>query len=396
MQIRIMSSDIWKIQKVAVYMIISVVLNSSMYSCSNIHQLHKELFQTRNYTRWTAPIKSQSEPLSVNMTYDLVGISKFNAMAGEFVARALLSFSWTDTALSWNPTEYDGITSFLYPVDKLWYPPVISSSSYISSDVVCGTGTDVRITYTGSLLWLCGSEFKEMCSPDVEYFPFDIQKCNSVFTVWGYMDSQIQIVSDPNSLYSNVHDNGQWERKGVDNKSGNTYGYSSLTYTIEFQRKSLYMILFVIIPIFVLGFLNTLVFLVKPDTGEKLSYSMTVLLANALFLVIVAESLPKVSKPIPNLCIMVVANFATSVVISMLSVLNVYLYYLEPNKAKANSLVRRLSMYLQRKVKDSDTVMEASVWKEASAKIDAVCFVLCIAWITFADAVFLVFTVIGK
>ena len=382
-----MSDAALKIENAVMRILIYVLLNCPVSMCSDIFELHKELFETRNYSRWTAPIKSNSDPLTVSMTYDLVAISKFDAMTGEFVPRALLSFTWLDSSLSWNPAEYGDITSFLYPVEKLWFPPVVLTSSYVSSDTACATETDVRITYTGSLLWLCGNQFKEMCTPEVEHFPFDVQNCNSVFSVWGYTDSKVKLVNNPTPLYTDKHDNGQWERREIMNKNGVTYGYSSLTYTITFERKSLFIVLFVITPIFVLGFLNTLVFLVKPDTGEKLSYTMTVLLANALFLVIIAESMPKVSKPLPNICIMVVANFATSVVISALSVLSVHLYFLEPKKG--SSLARRLSMYMLRKVSDQISGMKTSLWKEASAKIDTMCFVLCTIWISLADLVFL-------
>ena len=371
-----------------IWIIIIMILNTPVISCSSLHGLHKELFESRNYTKWVAPIKSDSEPLTILMTYDLVGISKFDAMSGQFVARALLSFKWSDSSLSWLPEQYGGITSFLYPIEKVWYPPVLSVSSYNSSKLVCGTGAELRIWYTGMLYWLCGNQFQETCSPDVELFPFDVQRCNSVFAVWGYTESQVRVTYDPTTLYSGSVDNGQWKRKTVTNANGNTYGYSSLTFSVEFQRKSTYAVLFAIIPIFVFGFLNLLVFLVEHDTGQKLSYSMTVLLANALFLVIVAESLPKVSKPIPNICIMLIANFATSVVTCSLSVLTVHLYYVEPKNAKANGLIRRISMYMEKKI-HVGADEKTTIWKKASAKIDATCFVVCAVWILVADSIFL-------
>ena len=376
-----------------IYVLMAIITKTSLCSCSEIHELHTDLFERSNYSKRIAPLMTDPEPLTVYMTYDLVAISKFDAMLGKFVPRTLLSFRWTDSSLSWNPVNYGGITSFMYPIYRVWYPPIVSASSYTSSDSVCETrnGAELRIMFTGTLQWLCGNQFEDTCSPNVEHFPLDTQKCKSVFVVWGYDRSQILLLYDNNSIYSNSHDNGQWARKRISFKSGNTYGYSSLTVTVDLQRKSAFMILSAIIPIFVIGFLNLLVFLVEPGSGEKLSYSMTILLANALFLVIVAEGLPKVSKPISNICIMVVSNFATSVVSCACSVLSVCIYYTDSNTATTSALLKRFGAYVKKKVNDTKNSCEKddTIWKTTSKRIDAVCFVLCAIWLLLADIVFM-------
>ena len=375
------------------FMLMVILMCGTMCSCSDMHELHTDLFDRSNYSNRIAPITTFSDPLKVYLTYDLVAISKFDAMLAKFVPRALLSITWTDSSLSWNPANYGGLTSFMYPVERVWYPPIVSASSYTSSDDgVCNTknGAELRIIFTGTLQWLCGNQFKDACSPNVEHFPLDIQKCNTVFAAWGYDNSQIALLYDNTSLFGDNLDNGQWERKRLSFQSGSTYGFSSLTVTTEFQRKSAFAILSAIIPIFVLGLLNLLVFLVEPGSGEKLSYCMTVLLANALFLVIVAEGLPKVSKPISNICIMVVSNFATSVIICACSVLSVYFYYIDSKTIEKSAVLKRIRTCILAKIDTKTSYgQDASIWKTASKRIDSVCFVLCAVWLLFADITFM-------
>ena len=366
---------------------------ASKYFCSDIHELHRDLFERSNYSNKIAPLDNLSEPLNVYLTYDLVAISKFDSMLAKFVPRALLSITWTDSSLSWNPERYGGVTSFMYPIERVWYPPIVSASSYKSSDGgVCSTenGAELRILFTGTLQWLCGNQFEDACSPNVELFPLDTQKCNSIFAVWGYDDSQIALLYDNRSFYGKSSDNGQWKRKRLSFKSGSTYGFSSLTITTEFQRKSAFAILSAIVPIFVIGLLNLLVFLVEPSSGEKLSYSMTVLLANALFLVIVAEGLPKVSKPISNICIMVVSNFATSVISCACSVLSLYVYYIDSKAIEKSAILKRINAYIEAKdVTKTSSGQDTTIWKKASKRIDYTCFVICAVWLLFADIIFM-------
>ena len=81
--------------------------------------------------------------------------------------------------------------------------------------------------------------------------------------------SYVLLVYDDISLYSNSQDNGQWQRKGISIKSGSKYGYSSLSVNTMFQRKSLFMLLVIIIPIFVFWIAEYSCLLDIPRNGRK-------------------------------------------------------------------------------------------------------------------------------
>ena len=87
----------------------------------------------------------------------------------------------------------------------------MSASSYTSSDGLCktGNGAELRILFIGSLQWLCGKQFEDTCSPNVEHFPLDTQICKNVFAIWGYDRSHVSMVYDNTSIYGNSCDNGQ-------------------------------------------------------------------------------------------------------------------------------------------------------------------------------------------
>ena len=70
---------------------------------------------------------------------------------------------------------------------------------------------------------------------------------------------------------------------------------------MELERKSQYTIINVLIPIILLSIMDLLVFWLPPESGEKVSLGITVLLSFSVFLLVVDERLPRTSDTVPIL-----------------------------------------------------------------------------------------------
>jgi len=75
--------------------------------------------------------------------------------------------------------------------------------------------------------------------------------------------------------------------------------YPSIYFTIYMRRKYLFYITNIIAPCVMLSILVTMVFYLPPEAGEKISLGITVLLAFTVFLLLIAESIPKRSDSVP-------------------------------------------------------------------------------------------------
>ena len=73
--------------------------------------------------------------------------------------------------------------------------------------------------------------------------------------------------------------------------------------------------------------MNILVFIIPPDAGERISYSVTVLLALAVYLTIVGENLPKTSRPMPIFCYYLTAIVILSVTMCIVTIINLRIYH---------------------------------------------------------------------
>ena len=76
---------------------------------------------------------------------------------------------------------------------------------------------------------------------------------------------------------------------------------SMVKYYIYLERFPTYYLLNIIIPSVVLAFLSAFTFYVPVDSGEKVSLSITILLSFSVFLLILSDNTPSISRGLPYL-----------------------------------------------------------------------------------------------
>lgn len=76
----------------------------------------------------------------------------------------------------------------------------------------------------------------------------------------------------------NYKANKAWEITSTSQNIDNSGSKSSITYTLNLKRKPGFYVENLVTPILFLGVLNILVFIIPADSGEKMSYCITVAL----------------------------------------------------------------------------------------------------------------------
>jgi predicted neutral ceramidase superfamily lipid hydrolase len=74
-----------------------------------------------------------------------------------------------------------------------------------------------------------------------------------------------------------------------------------LVFGIELRRKYSYYLINIVLPVFFMQLLGLVVFAVPTDSGEKLSFALTLLLSLTVKMTLVAEKIPTTSLQIPTL-----------------------------------------------------------------------------------------------
>lgn len=75
--------------------------------------------------------------------------------------------------------------------------------------------------------------------------------------------------------------------------------YVDVTYTIILRRKPMFFTYNLVFPCVLLMGIGVLVFCLPPESGEKVSLGVTVLLAMTVYQLLIAETIPATSEVVP-------------------------------------------------------------------------------------------------
>ena len=126
------------------------------------------------------------------------------------------------------------------------------------------------------------------------------------FGSWTFEVVDLDIHADLSPLHSTQYvKSAEWDLMGASKKRNVqsyaccTHPFSDVTITFVFKRKPLFYIFNLIIPCMIIMSMVLLGFFLPPESGERITLSITVLLAMAVFLQLAAENLPRNSENVP-------------------------------------------------------------------------------------------------
>lgn len=140
--------------------------------------------------------------------------------------------------------------------------------------------------------------FEVICDANVKYYPFDKQFCSIRFGTYSFDSNWLNITfpnSDINLIY--YEENGLWEIEDTLAFSTVDRGAAEIIFGIYLKRRSTYYIASLLVPMTFVAVLQSFVFLLPNESGERIGFSVTMLLASVVFLTLIQEKLPESSEP---------------------------------------------------------------------------------------------------
>ncbi|CAD5113333.1 DgyrCDS2509 [Dimorphilus gyrociliatus] len=193
----------------------------------------------------------------------------------------------------------------------------------------------VRLSYNGKVHWEPGGIFTTTCDIDIRYFPFDEQLCPIQIGAWAYYSARMNLTNATGTIPThNFRMNGEWQVIGTSVEWLETIlpccpdtRYPYVQFTLYLRRRHAFYIMNIVLPCSLLSVLVMIVFCLPPDAGEKISLGISVLLAFTVFLLMVAENVPRTSLHIPIIVIYLTCTMAFGTVSVCLTVLVLNLHH---------------------------------------------------------------------
>ncbi|XP_070535135.1 neuronal acetylcholine receptor subunit beta-3-like [Ptychodera flava] len=134
----------------------------------------------------------------------------------------------------------------------------------------------------------------------MQYFPWDRQTCHLLFASTVYYSDEVRLNVQENLTVEEVvqYKNYEWKITGISSevifhKNNVDIAFESLAiYGLEMERVPLYYLMNIVFPSSMMFLLSFCVFWLPPDSGERLSFAVTLLVALSVFQLLVGDALP--------------------------------------------------------------------------------------------------------
>ncbi|XP_053379825.1 acetylcholine receptor subunit delta-like [Mercenaria mercenaria] len=164
------------------------------------------------------------------------------------------------------------------------------------------------------------------CNLDMSFYPFDVHTCDIKLSIVGNSKFHFHLKTSWKDLISHsVSEHGPWRL--IEASKSSFYG--TLKIVMTFERKSLFIMLHILLPIISIAILTPTVFVLPKKSGERLGFSVTMLLAVSVYTTIVSYHLPQKAESLPLILILVCIWYVMDAVIVFIVILNTKIYKLK-------------------------------------------------------------------
>ncbi|XP_063720313.1 neuronal acetylcholine receptor subunit alpha-7-like [Symsagittifera roscoffensis] len=284
---------------------------------------------------------------------DLFKIQEVDEKNGMWVGKFFIYVYYYSPSAQWNKSEYNNgtVESFLLPKGTLWMPDIIvheaSERKYdaFNRQVVFEHGMILAMT----TLTTC----QMSCLFDVSQFPFDSQQCVVTLTTHVSRPSDYQLGLEdrffPPNSFGKSHlplkfftASDQWRLKTpvqiqldeLPPTQNETRGRPMIRVTIDLQRRPLFYKLVFVYPSVILYLLSSVTFFIPPDSGEKVSFAVTILLTEVVSCGTLVDVLPASSHHVPFLIFFMAAVTLHLTCTCVMAVSDILIYHINADKLK--------------------------------------------------------------
>ncbi|CAH2248067.1 acetylcholine receptor subunit delta [Pelobates cultripes] len=329
------------------FTLLSAICIQGAFSESEEEELLNYLFVKKGYRKDLRPVEEIDKPVDVYVALMLSNLISLKEADETLSTNVWVEQVWYDRRLSWNESEFYDINILRVPPDMVWQPQLVLENNN-NGNFEVAYYCNVLIESSGRVYWLPPAIYQTSCSINVNYFPFDWQNCSLKFSSLNYNAKEInlQLRKDPEGETEREYyvewiiidpegftENGEWEivhipaKKNIDRSvSPESNKYQDITFYLLIERKPLFYIINILAPCVLIALMANLVFYLPADSGEKMTLSISVLLAQAVFLLLISQRLPETSLAIPLISkyLMFIMVLVTIVVVSCVIVLNIH------------------------------------------------------------------------
>ncbi|KAL8579412.1 hypothetical protein ACOMHN_026777 [Nucella lapillus] len=263
--------------------------------------------------------------VDVQLVVAVVSVLSLRDVDKTLSTNVLIKLYWADPALRWNSSQHGGVISVKMAAGSIWTPDVYIFNS-VDKNVLLSDTDVVTITADGQVSAPLDVIVQTFCNTKLDQFPFDSQTCIITFhskKYWRHIRLSLRGVYSSNSTALFAY-SSEWvlTNQGIVNITvGGVFGQDPMcAMSLEISRKTLFYELCLVMPMILTSFMNTLVFLVPLQSGDKISFLVTIFVSISVFISFFTDVMPRGLDSIPA-TLKLLIGVMTQSLLSMLATL---------------------------------------------------------------------------
>lgn len=265
--------------------------------------------------------------MQVRIALGLYAIQGLDSSAQKLSVAGVPIVTWRDEFLTWDKRQFGGLRSINVFQNEIWRPNIFLGQAVGDMSEIGISSLIIKVEHTGLVFWAPPGHFTFSCTVDIRFYPFDTQHCFLDFVIGGLV-TLINVL--PHVNLESFTENVEWEllKAKSSTQKMKMHGLDGQVFrnTLKLKRRILFVTIHSVAPLILLSSLNILVFALPVESGEKVSLSITLFLAFAIFLTMLSESLPKNSLTLPifSVYLVFINVLSTLYVVLTVAVLKIY------------------------------------------------------------------------
>ncbi|KAJ8032464.1 Neuronal acetylcholine receptor subunit alpha-9 [Holothuria leucospilota] len=267
----------------------------------------------------------------------LRGPDEYNEKQQVLRTASWVTFSWFDPRLKWNPDDFEGVDLINVKLDDVWLPRLYLNNGVEIDAVIESSRGMILLTADGEINLGTPLIQSTHCPIRIKYFPFDTQVCQLRINTRNIPVEKLSLNVGASVLGADVS-SSEWEAIEL-NATSETFQdsgivanrqyvtYPRLRFCLFLRRYSSYYVSLLIIPSIVLNVMASMTFLSPPDSGERISLSVSMILGLSVFQLLVADILPVTREDTPIISTYLTGNFLLAIFSIPFSLVTVNIVY---------------------------------------------------------------------
>ncbi|CAL8301048.1 unnamed protein product [Lota lota] len=250
----------------------------------------------------TRPVLDHTHPTVVRMDIALYAILAVIEKTQTFTPFLWILLKWNNERISWDPSQFCGITELSLPKEMLWRPDLLITEM-IEQDKA-PPSPYLTLHSNGSVELNKGMVVVSTCIMQIYSFPFDTQRCNLTFRSITHTDKELRLIPDDSKEATKstrlvLRTQDEWTFCNVKVTNSSEDSIDNIIYTITMRRRPVLYVVNLLLPIWFFMCLDVASLFISETGGEKLSFKVTVMLSVTVMQLILNDILPSTSSSIP-------------------------------------------------------------------------------------------------